>query len=168
MSSYVVVLLCFAQVAATLTGFIGVVFVFGERPHGQFDTHESSALFHLLFSALGALFLSLFAALMLVYSAANQHFAWRIANGISGSLHLIGAGRLTLEAWREASGMQRAFVASTIGLGTAGGQFCGRSRLSNPTGGAHLYARDALDARCHRHRICFPADFSTARPRNCL
>jgi hypothetical protein len=124
--------LCFAQVAATLTGFIGVVFVFGERPHGQFDTHESSALFHLLFSALGALFLSLFAALMLVYSVANQHFAWRIANGISGSLHLIGAGRLTLEAWREASGMQRAFVASTIGLGTAGVSFAAAAGYLTP------------------------------------
>jgi hypothetical protein len=53
-------------VAATLTGFIGVVFVFGERSH-RLGREQYSALFHLMYSSLSALFISLFAALMLVY-----------------------------------------------------------------------------------------------------
>jgi len=97
MSEYGGVLLTFAQVAATLTGFIGVVFVLAEGPGGLRSIHEASALFHLLFSALGALFLSLFAAVLLAYSAADEHLAWRIANTLSGVIHLLGAGRLALE-----------------------------------------------------------------------
>lgn len=123
MSPEVVVLLAFAQVAATLTGFIGVVFVLTERPGGRLSVHESSALFHLLFSALGALFLSLFAAILLVYSPAQEHFAWRISNALSGLIHLTGAGRLMLETRRQASGMQRAVGASTLGIATAGVSF---------------------------------------------
>jgi hypothetical protein len=122
MSAYAVVLLAFAQVAATLTGFIGVVFVLGERS-GRLNTDESSALFHFLYSALSALFVSLFAALLLVYSASEEHFAWRISNGLSGFIHLTGAGRLAIETWGQKTGIQRAIVTSTIGLGTAGVSF---------------------------------------------
>jgi hypothetical protein len=122
MSAYAIVLLAFAQVAATLTGFIGVVFVLGERSR-RLNTDESSAIFHMLYSALSALFVSLFATVLLVYWAAEEHFAWRISNGLSGFIHLIGAGRLAIETSRQESAMQRAFVTTAIGLGTAGVSF---------------------------------------------
>ena len=57
MSAYAIVLLAYAQVAATLTGFIGVVFVFAERSR-RLDDDLSSALFHLMYTSLSALFLS--------------------------------------------------------------------------------------------------------------
>jgi hypothetical protein len=97
MSAYAVVLLAYAQVAATLTGFIEVVFVFAERAR-RLDGDLSSALFHLMFASLGAPFLSLFAALLLVYSVAEEHIAWQICNALSGFIYLLGAGRLT--CWR--------------------------------------------------------------------
>jgi hypothetical protein len=122
MNAYALVLLAFAQVAATLTGFIGVVFVLGERSR-HLNTDESSALFHFLFSALSALFVSLFAALLLVYLALEEHLAWRICNGLSGFIHLIGGGRLAIETLGQKTGIQRAFVTSSIGLGTAGVSF---------------------------------------------
>jgi hypothetical protein len=122
MNAYAVVLLAFAQVAATLTGFIGVVFVFGERSR-RLETDESSALFHLMYTSLSALFLSLFAALLLVYSATAEHSAWRICNGLSGFIHLIGAGRLAIEMLGQKTRIRRAFITSTIGLGTAGVSF---------------------------------------------
>jgi hypothetical protein len=123
MNEYGAILLTFAEVAATLTGFIGVVFILAEEPRGVRSIHESSALFHLLFSALSALFLSLFTAVLLTYSAADEHFAWRIANTLSGFVHLLGAGRLVVEMSQQKSGMQRGIVASTIGIGTAGASF---------------------------------------------
>jgi hypothetical protein len=121
MNAYALVLLAFAQVAATLTGFIGVVFVLGERSH-HLDTDESSTLFHFLYSALSALFVSLFAALLLVYLASEEQLAWRICNGLSGFIHLTGGGRLAIETLGQKTGIQRAFVTS-IGLGTAGVSF---------------------------------------------
>lgn len=123
MNEYGAVLLTFAEVAATLTGFIGVVFVLAEGPGGLSGVHESSALFHLLFSALGALFLSLFASILLAYSATDEHFAWRIANALSGLLHLLGASRLMIETSQQKSAMRRGITASSIGIGTAAVSF---------------------------------------------
>ena len=119
MNSYVVLLLAYAQIAATLTGFIGVVSVLGDRSKGRPDTSESAAVFHLLLSALGALFLSLFAALLLVLLATDEHLAWRIANGLSGCVHLIGASHLAVETWRQENGLQAALVPIAIGMTTA-------------------------------------------------
>ena len=90
MSGYAIILLAYAQVAATLTGFIGVVFVFGERSH-RLGKGQSSALFHFMYASLSALFLSLFAAVLLVYSASEEHIAWQICNALSGLIHLIAA-----------------------------------------------------------------------------
>jgi hypothetical protein len=109
-------------VAATLTGFIGVVFVFAERSR-RLDGDLSSALFHLMFASLGALFLSLFAALLLVYSAAEEHIAWQICNALSGFIHLLGAGRLLLERLGHKTEVRRSSITSALGLGTAGVSF---------------------------------------------
>jgi hypothetical protein len=118
MNDYAVVLLAYAEVAATLTGFIGVVFVFGERSH-RLGGEQYSALFHLMYSSLSALFLSLFATLMLVHFAADEHLAWRICNALSGIIHLIGGGRLALETRAQKTEVRSSAIASTIGLGTA-------------------------------------------------
>jgi ABC-type Fe3+ transport system permease subunit len=91
MSAYAVMLLAYAQVAATLTGFIGVVFVFGERSR-RLGNDRSSALSHLIHASLNAMFLSLFAALLLVYLAAEEHIAWQICNALSGYIQLVGGG----------------------------------------------------------------------------
>ena len=48
MSPYISLLLTFAQIAATLTGFTGVVFVLGDRSQGRLNAQDSSALFHFL------------------------------------------------------------------------------------------------------------------------
>ncbi|MBI2802023.1 MAG: hypothetical protein HYX63_17375 [Gammaproteobacteria bacterium] len=117
MNSYVVLLLAYAQIAATLTGFIGVVFVLGERSDGRLSAKESSAIFHLLYSALGALFLSLVAVLLLVALATNEHLAWRLANALSGVVHSAGAGRLALDARQGQAGFNRASLpAMSIGF----------------------------------------------------
>jgi len=118
MSGYAVILLAYAQVAATLTGFIGVIFIFGERSH-RLGKGQSSALFHFMYASLSALFLSLFAAVLLVYSASEKHIAWQICNGLSGLIHLIGGGRLAVEASRHRTEVLRSSAASATGLGTA-------------------------------------------------
>ena len=52
---YVDLLQTIAEVAATLAGFSGVVFVLGRRAEGRFSTKERSGLFWQLSGALGAL-----------------------------------------------------------------------------------------------------------------
>lgn len=136
MSAYAVVLLAFAQVAATLTGFIGVVFVLGERQRGQLTAYESSALFHLLYSALAALFVSLITTVLLVSSATNEHTAWQIGNGLSGLVHLTGAGRLMVEMRQQKGGIQKGLAASSIGIATAGVSFV--------AAGGYLIRQEAL------------------------
>ncbi|HVN89671.1 MAG TPA: hypothetical protein VMT61_07650 [Candidatus Binataceae bacterium] len=118
--TYGLILLTFAQVAATLTGFIGVVFVLGERQRGTLDTHEAQAVFHLLFSALSALFSSLLAGILLAYYASDQHTAWRIANALVGAIHFFGAGRLAFEARRNMDGIPRASLMVALGMTVAG------------------------------------------------
>ena len=122
MSSYAVILLAYAQVAATLTGFIGVVFLFGERSH-HLGKGQTSAVFHFMYASLSALFLSLFAALLLVYLASQEHIAWQICNAVSGLIHLIGGGRLALETYRHRTDVLRSSAASVMGLGTAAVSF---------------------------------------------
>ena len=125
----VFVLLAYAQVAATLTGFIGVVFILGERAQGRFNQHESSTLFHFMFAGLGTLFISLFVALLLVTPVVDEHLAWRLANGLSGLFHLIGASRLTLERWTRNAGAKRVSIAAVTGLAMAGRRFAPISGL---------------------------------------
>ena len=106
---YTDLLQTFAEVAATLAGFIGVVFVLGRRSEGHLTARESSALFHLLFTALGALFFSLVTPLFLG-STVDENVVWRVANGASGLYHLLGVGRASLEALRGHFGVPKAFT----------------------------------------------------------
>lgn len=99
----------FAVVAATLTGFIGVVFVLGRRSEGDLSIHESSAVFHLLYTALGALFLSLVAGVFLI-STDKQVLIWRVANGACGLYLLLGVGMGTVEELRGEFGIPRKVI----------------------------------------------------------
>jgi hypothetical protein len=118
MNDYAIILLAYAQVAATLTGFIGVIFVFGERAR-RLGAGQSSALFHFMYASLSALFLSLFAAVVLVSSAAEEHMGWQICNFLSGAIHLVGASRLALETVRHRTEVLRSAGTSLTGLGFA-------------------------------------------------
>ena len=111
----IIILLSYAQIAAALCGFIGVVFVFGERSQGHLSVHDSSAVFHFMFAGLGALFLCLLTALLLVCVADHENLVWRLANCLGGLLHVGGASRLALETWRDETGVQRGWAMSSIG-----------------------------------------------------
>ena len=112
----VFVLLGYAQIAATLSGFIGVVFVFGERSQGRLSVHDASAIFHFMFAGLGALFISLVTALSLVCFPGNEDLIWRLANGVGALMHLGGGGRLVLETMRGETSLRGGPVVSTCGL----------------------------------------------------
>ncbi len=111
----IIILLGYAQIAAALCGFIGVVFVFGERSQGHLSVRDSSAVFHFMFAGLSGLFLCLLTALLLVCVADHENFVWRLANGLGGLLHVAGASRLALESRRGETGVQRAWVMSGVG-----------------------------------------------------
>lgn len=70
-------LLVTAQVSGALLGFVGVVLILGRRSEGVLSGRDESGLFHLVYSAAGALFFSL---LMFVFLASFQHHEtiWRI------------------------------------------------------------------------------------------
>jgi hypothetical protein len=95
-----------ATVAATLAGFIGVVFVLGRRSEGDLSIHERSAVFHLLYTALGVLFFSLVMSVFLA-STVEQGLVWQVGNGAFGLYHLLGAGRATAEALRGEFGVRK-------------------------------------------------------------
>ncbi len=99
-------LLTSASVAATLAGFIGVVFVLGRRSEGDLSIHEMSAVFHLLYTSLGVLFFSLVIAVFLA-SPIEQVLVWRIGNGAFGFYHLVGAGKGIIEARRGEYGVRK-------------------------------------------------------------
>jgi hypothetical protein len=111
----VIILLGYAQIAAALSGFIGVAFVFGERSQRRLSVHDSSAVFHFMFAGLGALFLCLLTAVVLVCSADNENIVWRLGNSIGGLMHLVGATRLALETKRDQTAMRSAWAAASLG-----------------------------------------------------
>ena len=78
---------------------------------------------HLIHASLNAIFLSLFAALLLVYLAAEEHIAWQICNALSGYIHLVGGGHIAFDTWRQKSDILRSYTTSAIGLGTAAVSF---------------------------------------------
>lgn len=115
-------LLACAQIAATLTGFIGIVFVMGERAKGNLSAQELAALFHFMFAGMGTLVISLLSAILLVCFADHELWAWRLACGANALFHLVGAGRLALETLRQESGIERSWV--TCGVGMLAGSLC--------------------------------------------
>lgn len=51
-----------AEVAVTLAGFSGVVFILGNRAQGNFSNSEKNGLFHLLFTTCGNMIVVLIVA----------------------------------------------------------------------------------------------------------
>lgn len=100
LSMYVNLLLTIAQIAGTLTGFVGVVFILGRRAEGQFSVRERSGVFHLLFTAISALLLSL--VLVAALAATNENLiTWRAGAGVLAACNLFGASRATVEKLRR-------------------------------------------------------------------
>src|SRR5262249_42136054 len=120
---------------------------------------QSSALFHFMFASLSALFLSLFAAVLLVSAASEDHIVWQMCNTLSGLTHLVGGGRVALETSQHRTEVVRSSAASAIGLGNRRHELCGSCRLSDPSGSAHFYAGDALGHWCNHNLLCLPASF---------
>lgn len=70
-----------AEVSGALLGFVGIVLVLGNRADGQLEIRDQTGLFHLIFTAVGALFASL---LMLIglSSFGDSGLVWRIGVGL--------------------------------------------------------------------------------------
>jgi hypothetical protein len=103
---YVELLQTIAEVAATLAGFSGVVFILGRRSEGRLSAKERSGLFHLLFTACSALVLALALAAAVVVADGSQA-AWRAASGLLGALCLFGSVRAAVEEVRGEHGLSR-------------------------------------------------------------
>ena len=122
-------LLASAQIAAALTGFIGVVFVLGERARGLLDAKESSAVGHFVFAGMGTLFIALLTAILLVCFASDEVVAWRFAAVVNSLFHLYGTSRLALELRRKESGLSHGRLVCVVGLLT--GTACGAAAIGD-------------------------------------
>ena len=89
-------LLTIAEVSGALLGFVGVVLVLGRRSEGLLSKRDESGLFHLIYSAAGALFFSLVMYACLV-SFQNHETIWRVGLGLIVLYMLNGVTRAILE-----------------------------------------------------------------------
>ena len=88
-----------AEVAVTLAGFSGVVFILGRRAQGQFSESEKNGLFHLLFTTCGNMIVVLIVAACIQFSV-NEILAWRIGCLMMGLFVLAGASKAISEERR--------------------------------------------------------------------
>ncbi len=70
-----------AEVAGALIGFVGVVFVLGQRAVRTLNAQERSGLFHLLVGSVGTLLISVL-IMILIAAIEDQAFAWRLGAGV--------------------------------------------------------------------------------------
>jgi hypothetical protein len=98
-----------AEVAATLAGFSGVVFVLGRRAEGRLTPKERSGLVHLLLSSCSALLLALALAAALAVTASHP-VTWRVGCGIVGAICLFGATQAAVQQVRGEHGLPRALA----------------------------------------------------------
>ncbi len=92
-------LLTTAEVSGALLGFVGVVLILGRRAEGLLSRPDQTGLFHLVYSAAGALFFSLAAAACLA-SFDNHELVWRVALGLNAAYMSFGV----FKAEREGRG----------------------------------------------------------------
>ena len=91
-----------AEVSITLAGFIGVILVFQRGDRGSWHSSEKNTMFHLLYTSLGALGLSLLP--LLIQAGFNESITiWRICCPILGFVHAGGSTRALLEIKRDDS-----------------------------------------------------------------
>ncbi len=93
------VLQTLAEVAITLTGFIGLILVFQRRRDSSYAKADANTMFHLLAGSLCVLGLSLL-PLLLQPAFEDSLTVWRICNPLMGIFQAIGATRGLLEYWR--------------------------------------------------------------------
>lgn len=79
-----------AEVAVTLAGFSGVVFILGSRSQGQFSVSEKNGLFHLLFTTCGNMLVVLIVAACIEFSV-EKLTAWRIGCFLMALFVVVGA-----------------------------------------------------------------------------
>ena len=110
-----------AAVGVTLAGFSGVVFALGDRNGRRLTAAEKNGLFHLLYTSLGTVIISLVLHALLS-SGVNEVGVWRAGCGISGIHALYGASRAFWETrgktanWRDDFGQIAIVVAIALGL----------------------------------------------------
>ncbi len=113
-------LLGYAATATTLVGFIGLVYTNEERRNKPMNSLDSSSVFHLLFAGLSTLFLSLLAIVSIISLKDNLDLAWRVNNGLSAMVHIIGTFRLNRETWHVREMKRRGWIMTVIGWTVAG------------------------------------------------
>jgi hypothetical protein len=104
-----------AEVAATLAGFTGVVFVLGRRSAGQLTNRERNGLFHMLLTTLGTMLFALIVTATLTFSD-DQAGGWRIGCALAGTCTLFGASRAVIEKIRGEQSLP-AFLAWPVPIG---------------------------------------------------
>ena len=107
------------EVAVAITGFSGVVVVFGRRAEGEWSQIERERLVNLLTTSFAVLFLSL-AALVLLHAGTDPTTTWRIG---SAAWSILAVFEIVLNARRAARGSRddpelphRAWLVSLLSL----------------------------------------------------
>ena len=95
-----------AEVAVTLAGFSGVVFILGSRAQGKFSDAEKNGLFHLLFTTCGNMLVVLTVAACIHFSV-DEVVAWRIGCGLMGLFVVVGASKAISEERRGEHSLPR-------------------------------------------------------------
>ena len=95
-----------AEVAVTLAGFSGVVFILGNRAQGKFSNSEKNGLFHLLFTTCGNMLVVLIVAACIQFSV-DEISAWRIGCGLMGLFVVMGASKAISEERRGEHSLPR-------------------------------------------------------------
>ena len=110
-----------AAVGVAIAGFSGVVFVLGDRAGRPLTAEEKNGLFHLLYTSLGPVIISLVLHALLS-SGVNEIGVWRAGCGITGIHTLYGASRALWETrgntanWRGDLGQIAIVGAIVLGL----------------------------------------------------
>ena len=89
-------LLVTAQISGALLGFVGVVLILGRRAEGELSRRDESGLFHLVYSATGALFFSLLMFATLA-SLQRHEIIWRIGLALIVLYMLFGVSKAIFE-----------------------------------------------------------------------
>ena len=105
-------LLTAAEVSGALLGFVGVILVLGRRSEGIHGHRDRSGLFHLAYTASGALFFSL---LMYVFLASfNQpELVWRAGVGVC-TIHITVGNYKAIVEGRRGGNRLSTFVRNTL------------------------------------------------------
>ncbi len=108
---YAGVLQILAEVSVALAGFIGVILVVQHSGRGRWSQGEKNTMFHLLFSSLGVLVLSLL-PLLIQPAFTDSALIWRICCPVMAFFHVYGPYRGTTQYRRQEISMPRysAFV----------------------------------------------------------